>query len=340
MAHEIDMSNGRANMAFIGNRKDIWHGLGQVILETDTPEECANKAGLEWRAVKCPAYAALAGAEFEHIAQSDRFRVVPDKFFIARSDTGAPLGFATDAYRVHQPSEVIAWFKKYLSADSRFRFDTLGSLKGGAVIWGMASFNGDITVAGDAHKARLLMTTTFDSSGATINKATMQRVVCANTLRMSLYDSSAEVRTRHNTAFNPDKVSAELGAIAQSFERFKTMGDAMVQVHMSQEDMSNFFKSLLEIPFDAKKEDMSTKKLNAFTALSNSYGETVQEGTPRLTQWAALNAVTRYVDHSKHVRGSTNPESRVLSAEFGSGASMKAKALQLLLPAVKHKLAA
>jgi phage/plasmid-like protein (TIGR03299 family) len=340
MAHEIDMSNNRANMAFAGSRKDIWHGLGQVILDTDSPEECAKKAGLEWRAIKCPAYAALACAEFDHLPQSDRFREVPDKFFIARSDTGAPLGFATDAYRVHQPAEVIAWFKRYLSADSRFRFDTLGSLRGGATIWGMATFNGEITVAGDAHKSRLLMTTTFDSSGATINKATMQRVVCANTLRMSLYDDSAEVRTRHNTTFNPDKVSAELGAIAQSFERFKALGDAMVQVQMSKEDMSSFFKALLDIPFDAKREDISTKKLNNFEALTQAYGETVREGTPALTQWTALNAVTRYVDHAKHVRGVGNPESRVLSAEFGSGANMKAKALQLLLPAVKHKLAA
>ena len=340
MAHEIDMSNGRANMAFAGSRKGIWHGLGQEISDADSPEECARKAGLEWKAIKCPAYAALAASEFDHIPQSDRFRVVEDKFFIARSDTGATLGFATDSYRIHQPAEVIAWFKKYLSADSRFKFDTLGSLRGGAVIWGMATFNGDITVGGDAHKARLLMTTTFDQTGATINKATMQRVVCANTLRMSLYDNSAEIRTRHSTEFNPTKVSAELGAIAQSFERFKALGDAMATVNMSPADLSSFFKALLDIPFDAKQKDISTKKLNSFESLETAYAETVQEGTPRLTQWAALNAVTRYVDHMKHTRGASNPESRVLSAEFGSGATMKAKALELLLPAVKHKVAA
>jgi hypothetical protein len=33
MAHEIDMTNGRANIAFMGNRNDVWHRLGQEMKE-------------------------------------------------------------------------------------------------------------------------------------------------------------------------------------------------------------------------------------------------------------------------------------------------------------------
>lgn len=29
MAHNIDMTNGRANIAFLGDHADIWHRLGQ-----------------------------------------------------------------------------------------------------------------------------------------------------------------------------------------------------------------------------------------------------------------------------------------------------------------------
>lgn len=33
MAHDLDMTNGRANIAYLGSRKDVWHHLGQ-----ETPE--------------------------------------------------------------------------------------------------------------------------------------------------------------------------------------------------------------------------------------------------------------------------------------------------------------
>ncbi|MGO3930848.1 hypothetical protein [Rhodopseudomonas pseudopalustris] len=29
MAHNIDMTNGRANIAYLGSRMDVWHRLGQ-----------------------------------------------------------------------------------------------------------------------------------------------------------------------------------------------------------------------------------------------------------------------------------------------------------------------
>jgi len=340
MAHEIDMSNGRANMAFVGNRKDIWHGLGHEITPDDSLDDCVRKAGLDWRVIQCPSYAALASTDFDHIPAADRFREVPDNFFHCRSDTGAVLGFATDSYRVHQPREMVDFMRQFVGVDSRFKIDTLGSLKGGRVIWAMASFADEFTIANDKHKARLLITTSFDSTMATIAKATMTRVVCNNTLSMSLYDSSAEVRVRHNTKFDGQAAAAKLGAIAQGFTQYKALGDAMLQVQLSAKEISDFFKSLLDIPFDAKQEDVSTKKLNNFEALKRAYGDTVQEGTAPLTSWAALNAVTRFVDHTKHIKNTANPESRVLSAEFGSGANMKAKALELLIPAAKLKVAA
>jgi hypothetical protein len=33
MSHNIDMTGGRYNMAFTGDRKDIWHRHGQQMLD-------------------------------------------------------------------------------------------------------------------------------------------------------------------------------------------------------------------------------------------------------------------------------------------------------------------
>jgi len=99
---------------------------------------------------------------------------------------------------------------------------------------------------------------------------------------------------------------------------------------MVKETVSKYFKRLLEIPFDAKAEDVSSRKMNQFGDLNRAYGQTVSEGAPAESAWAALQSVTRYVDHAKSTRGGSEAESRLLSAQFGSGAAMKAEAVRLL----------
>lgn len=338
MAHNIDMTHNRANMAFMGSRKDVWHGLGQAMESGMTIEQWAAAAGLNWSAIKVPVIADLSGSQFDHIAPDMRSGIVDGKCFLVRSDNGYPLGYASSGYQPVQPAEILEWFEQYISVDPRFRLDTAGSLKRGEIIWAQAIFDPDsngesLKVNGDSHIARLLMTTTFDCTGSTINKATMTRVVCNNTLDAALADKGKSiVKTRHNTRFDAARVGAELARIAQGFESYKAMGEAMNANAMSKAEISNFFKTLLDIPFDAKADDVSTRKMNQFDALKDAYRDTIVEGTKPETQWSALNAVTRYVDHDRSTRnGDSIAEARVLSSQFGSGSAMKAQAVELLL---------
>jgi phage/plasmid-like protein (TIGR03299 family) len=325
MAHNIDMTNNRANIAFLGSRKDVWHRLGQEMQEGMTIDQWAQAAGLEWAASKVPVYVDWNGVK----------TLVPNVKAIQRKDNGFVLGTGTDQYQIHQPREALDWAQQYVNQDSRFKIDVAGSLKEGRIIWVTAVFDangtGGVDIAGQRHVIRLLMSTTFDASAASINKLTDTRVVCNNTLDVALGgDHRAEVRTRHNTKFDAARVSRELEGMAQSVERYKAFGDTMAETRMSEDVVSKYFKALLDIPFDAKSDDVSTRKLNQFGDLNRAYGQTVQEGAPRLTAWSALNAVTRYVDHDKSTRGGDAGEARFMSAQFGSGATMKAKAVHLL----------
>ena len=326
MSHLIDMTNNRANIAFLGSRKDVWHRLGQEMQAGMTIEQWATAAGLDWQAVKVPALAMLSGSKFDHIDSTDRLRKVDGWNHVVRSDNGYPLGYVSDVYQPVQPAEVLAWFDRYIAVDDRFQLDVAGSLKQGEVIWATATYREPLAVAGDKHVARVLMTTTFDGSGATINQGTMTRTVCNNTLKVSLSDHRAVIRTRHNTKFDAAKVGKELGAIATGFAEFAKMGEALASAEMAKDDVSAFFKSCLDIPFDVKPADVSGRKLNQFQALSNSYRTTIAEGTAAGSAWAALNAVTRYVDHDRSTRGGETPdEARLISAQFGSGAALKEK---------------
>jgi hypothetical protein len=179
--------------------------------------------------------------------------------------------------------------------------------------------------------------------------------VCNNTFDASMVDRRSEVRTRHNTSFNHEQVGRELARIAQGFSTFKAVGDALAQNHMAGDEVSRFFKTLLDIPFNpetgqTKEDEVSTRKQNQFADLRTAYAKTATE-TEKGTAWCAFNAVTRYVDHDRSTRtigahsgqdarerAGAQAEAQFASAQFGSGASMKAQAMALLMPRVKDKV--
>jgi phage/plasmid-like protein (TIGR03299 family) len=339
MAHNLDFSTGQAAIAFLGSRNDIWHKHGQEKQPGESIESWAKDARLDWNAVKVPAIAALQGAQFDHLDPTKRFVPVEDRFFVVRTDNGHPLGYVSNIYQPVQPIDVLEWFQKYISVDDRFQLDVAGALKQGEIIWATATFREPLSIAGDKHVARLLMTTTFDGSGSTLNQATMTRTVCNNTLDVALADKRAVIRTRHSTKFDGAKVGKELATLAQGFASYKKLGDALALNEISKGEISEFFKGCLDIPFDAKQADISPRKLNQFAALGASYRATVKEGTQPNTAWAALNSVTRYVDHDAVFSSKpASDEKRFLSTQFGHGANLKAKAMGLLLPRVQDKV--
>ena len=327
MAHNIDMSNDRANMAFLGSRKDIWHSLGQEMKEGMSIEEWQKAAGLDWVAQKSHAFA--------QVGEDDEMLAATDWRFMVRSDTKKVLGVVGKGYQPVQPRDVLDWFDRYIKCDPRFKLDVAGSLKGGQIIWATATFQEDISVNGDRHVARLLMTTTFDGSGSTINRATMTRVVCNNTLDCALADKAkSTIRTTHRSKFDPVAVGAELANIAKGFEAYKAMGEAMAKTPVKDKSLLAFFRNMLDIPEDAEKtDDVSTRKLNQLTQLGEAYKATLNEGTEPGTAWTALNAFTRWIDHDRSVRGNggtTEQERRFTSAQFDTGSQLKAKAVEYL----------
>ena len=339
MAHNLDESTGKFAIAFRGDRNDIWHRHGQQHQDGWTTADWLKAAGLDWEAVKCPAMVDLTEIDC-HPGKTTLERVEHDRY-IVRSDNGHVLGHASDRYQPVQPKDVLDWFERYCSVDARFKLDVAGALKQGEIIWATATFkpNGDeIKVAGDAHKARLLMTTTFDGTGSTINRATMTRVVCNNTLDAALADRRKSiVRTRHSTKFDPVRVGAELATIAKGFAAYAAMGEAMAAHVMTTGEVGKLFRHVLEIPLDQPAGDTSTRKKNQYADLSHAFTVSRGERGEALgsnSAWTALNAVTRYADHDRSVRGGADAEETRFTSSVvdssGSGQAFKARAVEYL----------
>lgn len=321
MGYIVDQhAEGKANIAFMGDRKSIWHRLGNQMETGMSIEQWAKAAGLDWEAVMVPAFMQI----------NDEMIAIDGVKHCVRNDNRWHLGVATNVYKPFQPIEALQVLEPYCIHDDRFAFDVAGYLSGGKKIWATAVFNDDLIVGGDKHKARLLATTTYDGTGATIIKATATRVVCDNTLDISLSAKGGEIRTRHSSKVDHKAVGEQLATIVQGMGNFKRMGDAMAGYHLKQMEVQSFFKKLLGIDQDG--EDVSTRKLNQLNEMNDAYVKTIKEGTEPETAWCALNAVTRYVDHERGTRdtGHGELESRFVSAQFTSGAAMKAKAVQEL----------
>jgi len=327
------------SIAFLGSREDVWHRIGTEMPAGADLDQWITSAGLDWEAIPVPAIAALEGPRFDHLDPSTRFRRVDGQCFIVRSDTGHPLGYVSDGYQVVQPSEVISWFHDYVLVDSRFSLDVAGALGAGEKIWATAKFNGGLEIAGEAHSARVLMSTSFDATKSTINQMTCTRVVCQNTLNLAHADKRAQIKTTHRAKFDARQVARELAQLAQSVEAYKRLGDAMAVQKMDKREIRDFFLDILDIPRETKSEDLSTRTRGRYEALAGAYRTSVHEGAAAGTVWSALQAVTRYVDHDRSVRGGDSEQSqRDIAANFGSGDALKGKAVGLLMPLVNDRV--
>lgn len=342
MAANIQTRNGNVCFAFTGDIKKIWHRTGNEMAEGASRETWEKKSGLDFRIEQVPLLADLRGNPvFAHMSDDELLAQFPQKFANVHSVTGYPVAavstrFDTDSC---QPSDLLDYLDMYRKADSRFHYTTMGALDKGARIFAQLEFRDNITIAGDRHKAYLLASTAYNGKSATLGQVTFKRVVCENTLDGSLTDKRAIIKVRHNTQFDKDAMHRDLTNMAAAVDSFKKIGDAMALVPMTAKEIGLLFKELLGIEPNAKEDDIPTRALNQFHDLTAAYHVTKNEGQSG-TVFAALQAVTRYVDHTKQVRNTegTAELSRFSSAQFGAGATMKAQAVQFLMPLIKDKV--
>jgi phage/plasmid-like protein (TIGR03299 family) len=330
MAHELSaVSTGSgATIVCIG---DAWHGL-QNPFTGDEKQDLAQ-AGLDFECIKLPIYALRPGAEVGKIAiAADDLIRVEGRWSNARSDTLASLGIAADGYKVHQPSDLHAMIKKYFAS---LELSSMGSLKGGKEIWVAARYP-DATVGGMKHHQYALLTTSFDTTQASRLQPTSTNVVCNNTMRAAWAGADCMVKWNHSQAWNPDQVAAELARVLEGHAKYKVIGDALASVQVNDLQVRDLFKALVGIDPAAKKEDIATRTLNNYSQLWQDFFTSAHERNGDQSAFTALNAVTRYVDHSKTVRNGD----RMSSATFGAGDRFKGEAMALLMPLIADRVAA
>lgn len=317
MAHLIDFSNSRANIAYQGETP--WHGLGSKIDRDSSIDTWRVEAGLNWEAVKTNVQYNVNG----------KIITSPNEI-IYRNDTLEQLGIVTPKYKPVQPAEILEFFRD-LVAEHGWGLDVAGSLDGGKKIWALAKTENEFFVKGTVDKVcmYLMLATSFDGSLATTAKFSSLRVVCNNTLTASMADGMDKVTVGHVGTFNAQTVKEKLGLIDSVSSNFQEQANALASRKMKDKEAMQFIIDVLagkDQPVEELSSQMSKTINNVFELYKGrGMGSTLKSSDG--TAWGVLNSITEHVDH--HIGRNTN--NRLKNSWFGAGEKVKSEAFAQLL---------
>lgn len=326
MAHEIDFTTGRAGMAYVGETP--WHGLGEQLEDGATIDQWRVAAGLDWTIQQQAVFHGIIDANGDKKA-----KVIDGKSALVRSDTQECLSIMGDKYKVVQPGDVLEFYRSLVETSDQFTLETAGSLFGGRKIWALARSNVELRLMGtDVIKPYLLLATSCDGSMATTAQFTSVRVVCNNTLSLSVgsKDKHNAIKVPHSTEFKPETVKDQLGLVNDEFAIFADNADQLAQAAISDVNAMDYFVSLYAPKVADNTAEISTRNKNQLNEIMALYknGPGSQLRSASGTAWGLVNAVTRYEDHHSNSRSNNN---RFNSGQFGAGATRKAEAFDAAL---------
>ena len=291
MAHELDMSNGRANMAYAGVMP--WHGLGNEISPDEDIDTWKVQAGMNWN---------VNPADLIYKDEDDNQLIFPQKQVLFRSDTKAPLSVVSDAYRVVQPGEVLEFFRDLISGQG-FKMETAGCLFGGKKFWALASTGESVRIMGqDEVKPYLLMASSCDGSMSTVAHFTSVRVVCNNTLRMSVGDSGqlARIRIPHSATFVPEQVKEQMGVAKEVWSNFVGSMEILASMKLDRDEAIQIVADELKSEWAGENPEQLMEEstvLRRIIRLYDGEGLGAQYKSSNGTAWGLVNAVTQFFDH-------------------------------------------
>jgi phage/plasmid-like protein (TIGR03299 family) len=321
MSHNLASTNGRAAMFYYGETP--WHRLGTKLDNPATAAEAIEAAGLNYR------------AELTQMLTVDGIPI-HDRKAVVRSDNREVLGVVGNSYVPIQNAECFN-FLDAVVAEGQVSYHTAGALGKGERIWMLAKLPGHIQVKNteDITEKFLLLHNSHNGSSALRVFFTPIRVVCANTLAIAERDGRGKgFAVRHKGDLNSKIRQAQtvLGLANRFFDDVQIKVDVLANHYPTPSQLKNFFQTL----YPDSPEGKNKRLENIRSELSRLFEEGMGQAIPGIqySSWAALHAVTEWVDHHRPTRARNSAEReslRLKSQWFGSGAMIKARAWDLAL---------
>jgi phage/plasmid-like protein (TIGR03299 family) len=309
MSHEVE------TMAWANDVP--WHGLGVNVSPDQSIEEWRTAAGLDWDLVQRDLYT----------MGEDGPELYPHRVYWERSSDGKlMIPSASPKWAPWYNNDLIDMMKRWATGLG-CRMETLGSLRGGSVIWALASLNDGYTVGtSDVVKGYLLLTSSHIVGKANDIRLTPIRVVCANTMAMAQNNSNVVYRQDHTSAFDTKQAQEAVEKAHEGLAKAGRRANTIAKLKIGIDDAIE--KVLLPIiepdvmggdPFPTVQQMLEDKdKLPRSIRQIIESAETAPGATPG-TGWGIMNGVTYWTDH---VKGYSR-DARMTNAWLGNTGKLK-----------------
>lgn len=332
MAHELDFSDGKPAMAYVGF--EPWHGFGKHMTADADAETWKKEAGMNWTA---------EGADVE-FALNGEFQKYPDRKVLYRSDNGDPLSIVSKKFKVVQPGMMIDFFGNLIDKHG-FTMETAGCLFGGRIFWALAKTgqNEDVK-SGDTIAPYAMIVSSVDGEMSTAVHLTTVRAVCWNTLSMAIGATGkrAVVTVPHNKIFKPEEAQIKAGLVEGVWEDFVGNAQALAGIRIDRETALDIIVKNMKSEWkDSNGDTMKNAEIEessyavrkimslyTYESIGNHFESSKD------TAWGLVNAVTQYCDHDAG-RVNTDRSRTFVRTHLGDRAKFKVKVANSLLELAK-----
>lgn len=275
-----------------------WYGsdtqhLGNILNECpDNWDEARMAAGLMWEPVKRHAYDAPAWVQIpaavkdgETSLNESMLATYGDGVIILESDDhmvrilaplegvqqvkrddinvpGKNLSVVNDDLQIITHADMGGLFEAFADAgNGKLQFETAGSLRGGANVWGLLRLDEPFTIDGDVDEdgdpqytyPYAVMLNSHDGKGACKFSMTNVRVVCWNTFQAADLGSGRdgfEVNIRHSgdIATKLDDAKLAIAALRENAAAYRDQCNELARIKVSDEVVAQFVEWFIPVP--------------------------------------------------------------------------------------------
>lgn len=325
-------------------RQPSWHG--QETLLDDYPadwSEARRLAGLTWEPRLVPMYRASEHAPIttpdgDLILTPTAYEQVPGMQLVERDDTGAVLGPVSDQFGLITHAEMGEIVETILG-ETNVKYETAGSVKGGATVWVLVRLDEPYTNPGDigpdgqpvATYPFLALLNSHNGAGACKVTYTQVRVVCWNTVQAADADGN-----RHGRQFSfrhvgkpmerIEEARAALNGVREDASRWQAMAEELYGMPVDQAFTARFLSEFIPEP----PAGVTSNRVRANIARDRQHFMALLESeTNAHLADRGLGLFNASVEFLDHVRGFRNADTylgrTILRAE-----PMKARALTMI----------
>ncbi len=313
-----------------------WHGLGIALAKPATLDEAIKVGGLDWQV-----------GQVDLMTADDPPSPVGKRRAIVRLDRppgheGRVLGVAHLGFQPVQNRDGALLFDA-IFGHGKAVYHTGGYLGDGEVVWLLAKIDRPLEIApGDIVQPYALFANSHDGSMAFNIRLTTVRVVCRNTLALSMREKrfGQQFRRAHQGTLREHAEAAQAFFAATLKELDFVAGGFtdLTKRACTDAKFGQIVEALLPEPTKPRNAERSPGLRKAWEnrvaevrTARKKIGELRTSGKgmdlagSRGTFWGVLNAVLEFIDHHREVKGS-----RLSYALMGDGMELKVRAFNMI----------